>query len=322
MKSRTFGACTLALSTFLAVLAQVPARAETVGKLTAVQTQVSRSGKELPAGTGISLGDTLVSDATGLGMIVFNDQSSARLGPNSQLTIDTFVFNGGSGSAAVRMDRGVSRFFGGKISKKGDMTVRTPHVVLAVRGGIIDVEANDEGTSAILRAGKLSCQSTSGATLTITKPGFSCLSDGSSLTAVKVKVDIKPAKAAAAPSGNGKASASTTAKLEAGGGCAGSGGSSSCATRAGKLPSGPAVKNAAGSGSAKASPLANVRALQAVLPGLSARGNPAGGIPGTGGTGTPGNGTPGSGTPGSNCNGNDGNENNGKGVGRGRNGCP
>lgn len=199
----------IALAAFVGATAALPARAETVGKLTAVQTDISRSGKSLAAGSGIVLGDTLVSDATGLGMIVFNDQSSARVGPNSQLTIDEFVYSGGSGSATVRMDRGVSRFFGGRISKKGSLSVRTPHVVLAVRGGIIDVESNASGTSATLRAGKLVCRTASGAQVIITKPGFSCLADGRKLTSLRVPAAVAPQQKS---NGNGSQAAEKAAK--------------------------------------------------------------------------------------------------------------
>jgi hypothetical protein len=103
------------------VLQMASAEAETVGKMTAVQTQVSKAGAGvMRIGSGVSMGDQLRSNATGLGMIVFRDESSAKLGPNSVLTIDEFVYGGGGGgSFGISMDRGVSRFYGGQVSKKG-----------------------------------------------------------------------------------------------------------------------------------------------------------------------------------------------------------
>jgi hypothetical protein len=60
----------------------VSAGAETVGKMTAVQTQVSKAGAGvMRIGSGVSMGDQLRSNSTGLGMIVFRDESSAKLGP-------------------------------------------------------------------------------------------------------------------------------------------------------------------------------------------------------------------------------------------------
>jgi len=156
------------------------AQAETIGQVTALQTSVSRSGTALKTGSQISLGDRLNSNETGLGIILFRDQSTAKIGPNSSLTIDEFIFSG-NGSSNVRMDRGITRFFGGKISKKGRMQISTPHVVLATRGGIIDVGVTGGQSIGTLRAGKLTC-SANGKSTVITRPGMSCVSDGSRVT--------------------------------------------------------------------------------------------------------------------------------------------
>jgi hypothetical protein len=160
--------------------------AETVGKMTAVQTQVRKAGSGvMNIGSGVSMGDRLSSNATGLGMIVFKDQSSAKLGPNSVLTIDDFVYGGGGGgSFGISMDRGVSRFYGGQVSKKGQMKVTTPHVILGVRGGIVETKVEGGRTVGILRAGKLTCFLNDQVQV-ITKPGYACVSDGGSLQVVK-----------------------------------------------------------------------------------------------------------------------------------------
>lgn len=164
------------------------ALAETVGRVTALQTNVSRGGQALAEGSGISLGDRLRSNDTGLGVILFRDQSSAKIGPNSSLTIDDFVYGAGAGSTGIRMDRGITRFFGGQISKKGRMQITTPHVVLAVRGGIIDLAVGSQ-TVATLRAGKLTCTS-NGGTKVITKPGFSCVADNGGLSTSRSAFDF------------------------------------------------------------------------------------------------------------------------------------
>ncbi|PWV99949.1 FecR family protein [Hoeflea marina] len=180
------------IKTFLLPLALMAwttgtAMADSVGELTAVQTNVDRNGTVAQIGSGISLGDTLVSNTTGLGMIVFIDQSSAKIGPNSRLVIDDFVYSGGTGKSAVRMDRGVTRFYGGRISKKGAMSITTPNVVLAVRGGIVDVSVAGGVSIATLRAGKLTCTA-GGVTKVITKPGMACTSDSNGLRIGKTGV--------------------------------------------------------------------------------------------------------------------------------------
>lgn len=174
----------LAATSILAL--PIVAIAEVVGTMTALQTKISGSqGKNLSVGAKISLGDQLSSNKTGLGMIVFNDESSAKIGPNSILTIDEFVYQPGRsrGRVAVNMKRGLVRFYGGQISKSGKMQVTTPHIVLGIRGGILDTEVNGSTTKSILRAGRMSC-SVNGQSQTITKPGFSCISDGNTLKVV------------------------------------------------------------------------------------------------------------------------------------------
>ncbi len=161
-------------------------RADVVGAVTALQTNIKKSGGgDVSVGSQISLGDQLTSNRTGLGMIVFNDESSAKIGPNSQLTIDEFVYSPGrgNGSIGVNMKSGLVRFYGGQISKSGTMQITTPHIVLGVRGGILDTLVTDGVTKSILRSGQMFCN-VNGQTKTVTKPGFSCLSDGTTLRVV------------------------------------------------------------------------------------------------------------------------------------------
>ncbi len=188
MKNNSRRIATLACAGLLGVMLPAGAFAETVGKMTAVQTQITKSGAGvIGVGAGISLGDQLASNATGLGLIVFQDESSVKLGPNSKLTIDEFVYNpGSSGNFGISMDRGVSRFFGGQVSKKGAMKITTPHVILGVRGGIVDLKVESGQSTGILRAGKLTC-TIDGETRVITKPGFGCVSDGGSINVVKLR---------------------------------------------------------------------------------------------------------------------------------------
>jgi hypothetical protein len=220
------------------VLQIASAEAETVGKMTAVQTQVSKAGAGvMRIGSGVSMGDQLRSNATGLGMIVFRDESSAKLGPNSVLTIDEFVYGGGgSGSFGISMDRGVSRFYGGQVSKKGQMKITTPHVILGVRGGIVEVNVSNGRSVAILRAGKLTC-TVDGITRVITKPGFACVADGSSLDLTKSSNSFSVLDSTARIAGTGTPGARGPG-LGVDTGCAGAGSfaSGNCISRSGQLP--------------------------------------------------------------------------------------
>ena len=225
------------------------ASAETVGKLTAVQTEVSKAGSgALGIGAPIAMGDRLRSNSTGLGMIVFRDESSAKLGPNSRLTIDEFVYSpGGSGSMGISMDRGVSRFYGGQVSKKGSMKISTPHVILGVRGGIVEVNVRRGQSTAVLRAGRLTC-SANGVTRVVTKPGFGCISNGSSIELARVGNNFQVLDSTSRVAGTGQPG-STGPGLGVNTGCASAGSflSRGCNSRNGQLPvpggSGPNDRN-------------------------------------------------------------------------------
>lgn len=166
------------IAIFIACLAfAAPSAAETVGSMTAYQTNIVRNnGGTMNVGAGVELGDQLRSDPTGLGMLVFRDESSAKIGPNTSLTIDEFVYNPGSGSGKIDigMDSGLARFYGGQVSKRGVMQVATPHMVLGARGGIIEVLVAAGQTVGILRAGRMTC-TINGKRIVITNPGYACI---------------------------------------------------------------------------------------------------------------------------------------------------
>jgi len=238
MKRNTRGLAAFACAGLVTAILSAGAYAEAVGKMTAVQTQVTKAGAGvLGVGAGISLGDRLRSNSTGLGLIVFKDQSSVKLGPNSRLTIDEFVYSpGGSGSLGISMDRGVSRFFGGQVSKKGQMQITTPHIILGVRGGIMDAEVYNGKSIGILRAGKLTCRLRD-VVRVITKPGFACVSDGGSISVVKIGKALKVLDSPARTAGK-NVPGSKGPGLEVDAGCTSAGAylTAACQSQNGQLP--------------------------------------------------------------------------------------
>jgi hypothetical protein len=219
----------------LAILAAgiaVPAAAQTVGTMTAERATVARDGGRVRAGDPIALGDRLQSDASGEGIIVFEDESSARLGPNADLTIDSFVYDPQRRNGAVRLLQrgGTARIFGGQISKRGRSEVRTPHIVLGLRGGIADVTVGAGGSSGTLITGTMTCEA-GGERRTVTNPGFSCVSDGSGVQTVRLGGGegqfVDPA---GGQGGSGSRTTSNHCASEAGMG------SPACTTRDGQLP--------------------------------------------------------------------------------------
>ena len=95
------------------------------------------------------------------------------IGPNSDLTIDQFVYdpNAGTGKLAISVTRGVMRFVGGKLSKQEDaVTLRSPTTTIAIRGGVFlfDQQANGQADVVFLFGKQLSVTGSNGVTETLT----------------------------------------------------------------------------------------------------------------------------------------------------------
>jgi hypothetical protein len=134
----------------LALLAPVGAvAADDVGRVKVVKGSVTiqRSGGSLPATLGMKLleGDVIATGRDGSAGVTFNDDSLLSVGPHSVLAIDRFAFD--STTHAGRFDtslrQGTLSAVSGKIAKQSPdaMKVRTPSLVLAVRGTEFGVRA-------------------------------------------------------------------------------------------------------------------------------------------------------------------------------------
>lgn len=113
---------------------------------------VLRDGREQPAAAGFKLkmSDTVRTDAGGAIGIIFNDETVLSLGPNSELTVDEYVFNPDQSrfSFVVKMVRGTAAYISGLIAKINPEAARfvTPSASIGIRGTkmLIQVE-NDNG---------------------------------------------------------------------------------------------------------------------------------------------------------------------------------
>jgi hypothetical protein len=131
---------------FSLALAGMPAFAEQIGVAAAVNQQAEGTP---PSGTvrTLSIGDNLVhneridTDKGGLLQVLLADGTTFTVGPNSQLTIDSFVYDPNRGTAKITasLGKGVFRFIGGKASKTPDgVRLNTPIGTVGIRGGIVD----------------------------------------------------------------------------------------------------------------------------------------------------------------------------------------
>lgn len=135
-----------------------------VGVVTSVRAGVVSATNErvVYIGNAVAFGERFKTDSTGIIHILFMDQSSMTLGPNSELVIDEFVFQPKEqrGNIAVNLIKGSLRVVGGFISKltspKGPNSalVRTATATIGIRGGISVVDAQSDQTGATFLFGE------------------------------------------------------------------------------------------------------------------------------------------------------------------------
>jgi hypothetical protein len=90
------------------------------------------------------------SDA-GSGQLLFLDQTSLTVAPNSDLVLDSYIYDPDRevGDVALKLSKGVMRFIGGRISKTRDVRIETPTATVGVRGAIVLIMVKANGRSRI-----------------------------------------------------------------------------------------------------------------------------------------------------------------------------
>lgn len=129
-----------------------------VGAVTATHPTIrSVSGDRVVyVGNDVQFGERLATDSSGALHILFMDQSSLTLGPNSAVTIDQYVFHPEKqeGQITVNLLKGALRVVGGLLSKYSDTHVVTGNGTIGIRGGITIVEADGDQTQGVFLFGQ------------------------------------------------------------------------------------------------------------------------------------------------------------------------
>lgn len=155
-----------------------PTAGEKAGVVTGLNPDVrtAKGDRVLYVGSDMYRGEKLLTGPEGTLHILFMDQSSITLGPNSELTIDEFVYdpNAKKGKIGVSLSAGLARVVGGQISKTNETTIKTASGTIGIRGGITIVETRGSRTQATFLFGQqMRAQSPDGQTqTTVTRPGF------------------------------------------------------------------------------------------------------------------------------------------------------
>src|SRR5260221_4474052 len=124
---------------------------------TAQGTPPGKPTRELVIGQEVVFNEHITTSEKGQTQLLFLDESSMTIGPNSDLTIDQFAYDpkSGTGKLAMSATRGLLRYVGGKLSKQEDaVTLRTSTATLAVRGGAFIVKISPGATEAVFIYGQ------------------------------------------------------------------------------------------------------------------------------------------------------------------------
>jgi hypothetical protein len=137
----------LATIALLAIGLGTPALAETSVGVTAAVNQdatgtVGSNVKTISLGDSVVFNQRIQTGGSGLVQVLLADGTTFMVGPNSDLVIDSFVYDPSAGTAQVTASftKGVLRFIGGQTSKtEGGVTINTPVGTMGIRGAMVDV---------------------------------------------------------------------------------------------------------------------------------------------------------------------------------------
>ncbi len=118
--------------------------------------------------------ERIVSTGGGGGQVLFLDQTSLTIAPNSEVMLDKYVYDPDtdSGEMAVTVLRGAMRFVGGRISKTSPAVIKTPTATIGIRGGMGNVRVQDGAETLYMHVAGFSSTITSATEeLTITREG-------------------------------------------------------------------------------------------------------------------------------------------------------
>ena len=135
----------------------------------------------LALGASIVHNEQVTTDAQGLVQILLLDGTTFTVGPNSDLTIDEFVYNPATGEAKVvaSLTKGVFRFVGARTSQtEGGATVKTPVGTIGIRGAVSNVSydpATGETKAALVAGNSLTITGSDGSPRIVYETGYTAV---------------------------------------------------------------------------------------------------------------------------------------------------
>jgi hypothetical protein len=162
MATRRTLATLIAVAIGLGAAAQAHAATQ-IGVAAAVRgnVQVLRApavGTALQSGAKLYLGDKVSTGPDAGLQIMLLDETVFTLGPGSELTLDTFVYDPATadGKVDAKLVKGAFRFISGRVARKDPrkMTVALPSGTIGIRGTIVYARVDsDQGSATVVLAG-------------------------------------------------------------------------------------------------------------------------------------------------------------------------
>jgi hypothetical protein len=148
----------------IAAAMALPASGQQIGTVASSEptlrgTPPGSATRTLALGTGVIADETVASSASGRGQLMFLDQSTLSLAPNTTIVLDRFVYdpNSGAGQFGLSLTEGALRFIGGTLSRGQEAVITTPTASIGIRGSTALVLHQNGRTYAIFVAGRRLC---------------------------------------------------------------------------------------------------------------------------------------------------------------------
>lgn len=195
-----------ALSASLAACIASSAYGQNIGVVASLDpnlrgTPPGQSQRTLRIGNGVFLDERIRSSRTGRGQLLFNDETTLTIAPQSEVTLDTFVYDPSNrrGQIGLGLATGTLRFIGGQTTKSNEAIIRTPTTTIGIRGSSVLVQHRNGQTIAVFLMGDRMCYGTGGRRTCTSRQGGMIGANGfmgtisqESLAALLTQIDGQP----------------------------------------------------------------------------------------------------------------------------------
>ncbi len=131
--------------------------ANEIGSVAAVNRDIDGTppggaSRSLLLGDRLIANERLISSPLGSGQVLFLDQTSLTVSPNSDIVLDQYVYDPDTevGAIGITVTKGVMRLVGGRITKTTDAIVQTPTATIGIRGGISLVVTDENNQTTVM----------------------------------------------------------------------------------------------------------------------------------------------------------------------------